>query len=288
MFRITLLLALTLVGCERNKPAPAPTTKPAPTAGPAMGEEVRARVNGVPITGLEVAQRLAGAALGPAGERATAAQQQTALDQAIVEELLAQRALELGLSVQEADAGAPSDPKARDARRHALAKKFRMSELLDKALVTPEEAHAWFDAHAARVQHELELQAVSLPSRAAAEAFVATLGSGKSFDEAAAAQFPEVTEPKPWAPASMSWSVIPPPWWTELDALEPGKSSGVITDQQGHYWVLKLLGRKPSPVTFEAAAPAIQATIQAQKFEERLQSTIKELRAKAKIELLSQ
>lgn len=266
MFRTTFIFALALLSCERNKPASAP-----------VGDEVRARVNGVPITALELAQRLAGGA-----ERATPAQKQIALEQAISEELQAQRALELGLSA----AGVPTDAKGRDARRHALAKTFRMSELLDKAVVTPDEARAWFDSHAARVQHELQLQALTLPSRAAADTFVAALGSGGSFDDAAAARFPELEIAKPWAPVSMKWSTVPPPWWPELEALEPGKTSGVITDQQGLSWVLKLVERKAIAVTFEEAAPAIQATLQAARFEERLKSSEQELRAKAKIELL--
>lgn len=280
MFRTPLLIALALLSsCERNKPRPTVVTgHVAPVAGLALGEEARARVNGVPITGLELAQRLG-------GEGATAARQQAALDQAIVEELQAQRALELGL-FDEGDGGVAPDAKSREAR-HALAKRFRMSELLDKAVVTPEETRAWFDAHQARVQHELQVQVLTLESRFAAEKFVAALGSGKSFDEAAVAQFPQVTEPKPWAAVSMKWSTIPPPWWAALETLEPGKSSGVVTDQQGHFWVLKLLERKPSPVTFEAAAPAVQATLQALEFEERLESSTRELRAKAKIELLA-
>ena len=272
MFRITFIFALALLSCERNKPASSP-----------VGDEVRARVNGVPITAHEVAQRLAGGA-----QRATPAQKQTALEQAISEELQAQRALELGLAAGELDAGVPTDAKGRAARRHALAKTFRMSELLDKAAGTPEEARAWFELHAARVQHELQLQALTLPSRAAADTFVAALGSGRSFDEAAAAQFPELEASQPWAKVSMKWSTVPPPWWPELEALEPGQTSGLITDQQGHYWVLKLVERKTIAVTFEEAAPAIQATLQAARFEERLKSSEQELRAKAKIELLAQ
>lgn len=271
MFRTTFLFALVLLSCGRNKPASTP-----------VGDEVRARVNGVPITALEVAQRLVGGA-----ERATPAQKQTALEQAISEELQAQRALELGLAAGETDAGVPTDAKGRDARRHARAKTFRMSELLDKAVVTPEEARAWFEVHAARVQHQLQLQALTLPSRAAADTFVAALSSGRSFEDAAAAQFPELEASNPWAPVSMKWSTVPPPWWPELEALDPGKTSGVITDQQGHYWVLKLVERKATAVTFEEAAPAIQATLQAARFEEHLKSSEQELRAKAKVELLA-
>lgn len=287
MFRRLLLISvLGLFACERNKPAPAPV--PPPSVTPVLGSEVRATVNGVPITGLEVGIRLAGAAMGPTGEKANGAQQRTALEQAIDEELLAQRAVELGYQVGGEDGGVP-DAKTRESRRHELAKQFRMKELLEKAVVTPEETRAWFDAHLARVQGELQVQFIIVQGKATGDAVLASLAKGQSFDEVALAQFPKAPDPKPWAVQPMSWFQVPPPWWAQLDKLEPGKTSGLIADEGDRFWIVKLVDRKPNPaITFEASEPPIAASLRARKFEARREEVLKELRAKAKIEFKGQ
>lgn len=285
--RLLLISVLGLCACERNKPAPAPV--PPPTVTPALGSEVRATVNGVPITGLEVGARLAGAAMGPMGEKANAAQQRTALEQAIDEELLAQRALELGYQSQQASDGGVPDAKARESRRHDLAKQFRMKELLEKAVVTPEETRAWFDAHLARVQAELQVQFIIVHGKATGDAVLASLAKGQSFDEVALAQFPKAPDPKPWAVQPMSWFQVPPPWWAQLDKLEAGKTSGLIADEGDRFWIVRLVDRKPNPaITFEASEPPIAASLRAAKFEARREEVLKELRAKAKIEFKGQ
>ena len=86
----------------------------------------------------------------------------------------------------------------------------------------------------------------------------------------------------------MAWAQVPPPWWSELDSLTPGKTSGLIADRGDRYWVVKVIERKQNPaMTFAAAAAAIDATLRARKFEERREAAMKALRAKAKLEVSS-
>ncbi len=276
-----VLVLAGLVACEGKKAAPVAPPIAAPVAAPAvLGPEVRAQVNAVSITGLEVASRLAGV-----GDRATAGQQQAALDELVLEELQAQRALELGY-VADAGDGGVLEAKALVARRHDLAKQFRMSELLGKATVTPEEIRAWFDANTARVQSEFQLQFLKVQGRARGEAMLAALASGQSFDDVALAQYPKAADPKPWEVKAWTWSRIPPPWWPELDKLTPGKNSGLILEDGDIFWIIKLVGRnqKTPAATFEGEAPAIQASLMAAKFEARRDAAFKELRGQAKIE----
>jgi hypothetical protein len=288
---IRTLLSICVVGlvaCERNK-TPPPTVTPPSVA--TLGSEVRATVNGVPITGLEIGARLAGAAMGASGEKANASQQRSALEQAIDEELLAQRALELGYQPQQpgdGDGGVP-DAKTRESHRHDLARQFRMKELLEKTVVTPEETRAWFDANLARLQSELQVQFIIVQGKATGDVVLASLARGQSFDEVALAQFPRAPDPKPWAVQPMSWFQVPPPWWTELDKLEPGKTSGLIADQGDRYWIVKLVERKKNTaITFEASEPPIAASLRATKFEARREEVLKELRAKARIDFKGQ
>lgn len=273
-----MLAIVVVAGCECRKPAPGPSV---------LGSETRAVVNGTPITGDEVAMHLTGRfGIGKPGDPATPAE---ALEDLVSEELLAQRALELGYQAEgsEVDAGAPADARTRDRRRASLAKQLRMKELLLKTAVGPEEVRAWFDANAARVQSELQVQQLNVQGREAGNAALAALAGGKSFEEVAAARVRDAgPQPAPWAAQKLGWSEVPPPWWPELDKLQAGQNSGLIAYQRDSFWIIKLVERKQDPaVTFEAVAPAIHATLLAAKFEERRDHLLKELRAKAKIEL---
>ena len=231
----------------------------------ACERNTRATVNGVALS---------------ADPRLSGVERERALNELVDEELQAQRATALGYAPEGPLAGATGP-----SRRHDLAKQFRMTELLGKATVSPDEARAWFDANTARVQSEFQVQFLKVQGRATGQAVLAALRAGQPFDDVAAAQFPKAPEPKPWAVQPMRWAQVPPPWWPELDRLEVGKTSGLIADVQDRYWVVKLVARRQTaPVTFEVAEPAITATLRAKKFEERRDRSMKELRAAAQIE----
>lgn len=281
--RVLLLVVVVAAACERRQQDAA---RPAPSV---LASEVRARVNGVSITGDEVALWLAGPhGTAKSGSPLTPEQ---ALEDLIDLELMAQRAQALGHRVEggpAADGGADA-VLGRATRRQSLAKQFRMKELLLKAVVTPEEARAWFDANAAWVRSELEVQSMRVAGREAVGQAQGLLASGKSFEEVAATvDVGRGAEPRPGVAKRLRWSQVPPPWRAELERLTAGKISGPIADGAGGFWLLKLLGRNEDPaVTFESAGPAVQAWLTAQKFEQQRESVVKELRGKAKIERLS-
>lgn len=286
---VMVVSTLALAGCEKSKSAPAPEAPVAPVAkaaGPALGPEVRARVNGVPITGEQLLLRLAGQRFGPRAERATAEDQAAALQQAILAELQAQKALSLGFNLDVADGGS-ADPRAIEFRRHELAKQYRLRELLERSKPSPAEVRAYFENNKQAVQTEFEVQLISFDARSDGEAFVAAVRGGRPFDEVAQHLYPAAPEPRPWAARTIAFAAVPPRFAAALGALGDGDTSGFIPDLGDRGWVLKLVSKKVNPaVTFEAVEPALTALIQEGRFEQRRVQDERELRAAATIELV--
>lgn len=281
-----LVAAMAFAACEKRKPTATPPAPPpaaekpvAPKPGPALGPEVRARVNGVALTGELVASRL-----GAAAATASAELQQAALEQVITDELQAQKAMSSGLTSELPEG---PDVKAADLRRHDLAKQYRLTELFKRAAPSADEVKAWFTQHADRAQAELELQVVAFDKKANVDAFTAALAAGKSFDDAAAALYPAPPEPKPWLPAKFTFSTVPPPFWSALDALQPGMVSPFIAEQGQRGWIVRLVSRTQNKaLTLEQATPAISAFLIQERLEGIRKKDEQELRAAAKVELL--
>lgn len=147
-------------------------------------KDVVASVNGKPITATEIELRQAG--------KATAETQAEARDALVLLELQAQRAVELGLDADEGFQAAQQRAEAqlREARRRELAKLFRTKEVLDKIVVSDDDARRYFEANRARVQTQLTVHQILVNGRAAATAAAAELAAGKPFEEVAAALLP--------------------------------------------------------------------------------------------------
>lgn len=273
----TLVAATALASCERASSPPAP----------ARPKDTLAAVNGQPITEFELQLRLRSAGAKPGDSLADS--RQAALDALILQEMQAQRALELGL---DADPGFQAqmrqvEAQMREVRRRELAKLYRTKEVFEKSVVTDEDARRYFDENTARVQTEVHVQQIMVRGRAVADEAAAALAKGTSFEEVAAAQFHELPPgEKPWTLPILSWDQVPPQWWAELDRMQVGEVSGVLAAPGDRYWILKLLEKRQNPaLTFEAAKPRIEALLKSDKFEERRSRLEQELKAKAKIEL---
>jgi hypothetical protein len=276
MLRLLACLALiSLTACEEKK-APRPVIDASvPT------DVVRARVNGVPITSEQLAVRL-----GARAATATPAQKEAALQQAILAELQAQKALSLGYGLDVADGGA-NDARAIEFRRHELAKQYRLKELLEASRPRPSEVLEYFQQNEGRLMSESRVQVIAFDAKTDADAFLAAVAAGRAFDEAAQRLYPDVPEPKPWAAQTLTFDAVPPRFAAVLDALQPGQVSEFVPDLGGKGWVLKLVERKKNPaLTFPKIEAALTAAIQERRFEARRLADEEALRAAAKIELL--
>ncbi len=274
---------LLVSGCERAPGGLAAGKKTLP---------VVARVNGRPITALELSTRLRPAGVPRPGEKSGPEQEKAALELMIRQELEAQKAVELGLDASPGfqEELEKMEAQERDWKRKELSKLYRSQELLAKAEVSDDEVKRFFDENTVKVQTEFHVAQLPFRNRAQAEAAQAALAQGKSFEELAAPLYPGVPpEQRPWENPALRFENVPKVWWPELSRLEPGSVSGIISAPGDQYWILKLVEKRQNPaITFETVKPGLQTLLRAQRFEERVGQMEKALREKAKVELVPQ
>lgn len=244
---------------------------PEPDLGP-----VAAWVNGRDVTEAEVelVQRR------PGSRRL---ERDEALDLLIDLELQAQAAEALGLHEERSYQAivARLEAQAREGRRAALAKQYRMNQVATLPQIPEAVARAWFDANRGQIRTEFDVQQILSRSRPDAEKAARALADGLPFDEVAA-QFPsQATRPPP-----IRFDGLAPGWWAALRGLSPGQSTAAIPMTGGRFAVLHLVERRDlgEPV-FDEVRGRIVAVLQSQKLEDTRAETPAKLRRTATIEI---
>jgi parvulin-like peptidyl-prolyl isomerase len=260
-------------------------SRTAPTAPAASGVQVLANVNGHPITAADVALK---AKADSHGGSVTAERKRSVLESLVNQELMFQRALELGYD---------ADPKFQEElreveaqvtafKRRRLGDLFVEREIVGKVDVTEPQARKFFDEHAVQVRTELHLLQILRRTRAAIDAAQAQLGSGKSFEEIARAGFDEAPAGKRghWDLGPVKWIQLPAPIRDAAFALKPGEVSGVLVGPNDRYWIVKLVDRHEDPsLTYEAVKQPLLDSLRQAKVDARRAQVEREIRERAKI-----
>lgn len=251
-----------------------------------------ATVNGVPITEADVQLRSKGV---PAhgGAPAGAPPARAVLDTVIRDELVYQRAKQLGL---DRDQGYLQKVAAMEAelaafKRREMVDTFYRTEVNAKANATEAEAKAYFDAHAKEIKTELHVMQILVnKDKDAASAIRSQIQGGADFVELAKKRFP-VLPPgarAPWDLGFLRWNQIPDPWRPVVFDMKPGDVSPLISGEGGRFWILKLVERRDLPdASFDVMKSRIMVVLKRQKSESRRAQLMDELRAGAKIEYTS-
>lgn len=287
---VTLFAALALVACDREGPAGSNETQAAPDSAQeaAAAPAVLARVNGAPITALDLEVKLQSdnheAAISPDRKKA-------ALDTVILREVLAQKALAQGLD---------QDPKYQEALRKmeaqlAAFKRQELSELLlqhesrRRSALTDEDARAYFEKNERRIRTKVHVLQILRRSEAAIVEARSAIERGASFEEEAKSLFPDLPEGQtPWDLGYLSFSKVPEPWRETIYDMKAGEMSGVIRGPSGRFWLIKLVDAREDPsVTFESVKAAVLADMKANKLQHSREALERELRSDARVELLA-
>lgn len=256
------------------------------------GDAPVATVNGVVLTqaDLELALRPKGA---HARAEAAAAdsgpeRRRQVLEGLVRDELLRQKALELGL-----EPGPPFDDEVaklevalRAAQRRALVDAFHRKEVQQKLALTDADAKKLFEQKAAAISTELKVNQLLLRDQAQAHRAAEALEAGESFEAVARRQFPDLPEAagKPWELGFLSWRQLPPAWREVLFTLEPGQHTGVLQGPNQRFWVLQLVEKRHSgKLSFEEVKADLLADLRATRLEELSAKVNRELRAAASV-----
>lgn len=258
--------------------------RPVPPAAPGAGRAV-ATVNGASITEADLDQRTKRIPnAGAPGHDVSA----NVLQTLVREELIAQKAVELGLDREPGyrEQLEQMEAQLRAFKRQQLAVLYR-AWVQSHATPTEADARAWFDANADLVRTRLHvLQIMRRGEPAELQRDREELRAGAPFEKVAARRFPGLpaSVKAPWDLGEMAWNQIPPAWRGVVDRLEPGQVSDVIQGEGGRAWIVMLQGKRVDPaITFETEKDRIVDALRQQKATELYEATLAEARAKARI-----
>lgn len=277
-----LIVAFSALACGSREPTPNPSKGAAPAVS---ANDVLATVNGVPIREVDVQLKLK-------SDMHTSEQnplfRKNALDAIIRQELIRQKASELGL---ESDPNYQQKTRQLEAQLNAvkrteLGELFFRQQVAGKAAVSEEEAKKYFAENTARIQTELHVfQILWSKEDASVEQAKKDLDGGARFEDVARRHYPTTTtEQTPWDLGYMKWSQIPDSWRKPIEAMKPGEVSGIIHGPKNRTWIIKLVERRVNPeVTFESVKAPLIENLTSVKIEALREKSERELKEKAKI-----
>jgi len=181
-------------------------------------EGTLAVVNGVPIGEADIGNILK---RNMRGRTVRPELRQSVLEMLIRQELMAQKAVDLGLDKQTVDDNDRKQIQRLEAelkivKRRMLAKRFRTEEIYDKAVVTEDELKTFYDENLPRIRTELHVQQILYnDDEKSIEDDLNDIKSGVSFEAVAKRHFPKLPENMkryPWDLGYLRWNQIPAEW----------------------------------------------------------------------------
>lgn len=248
--------------------------------------DVLVTVNGTPITELDLFYALRRSR----GHRAKATPEsrEDVLESIILQELIYQKAVDLGLD---------TDPKYQEEmrrvevqvnafKRKKLADAFFRREIANKAEVSNAEAQEYFAANTARIRTEVNVWQILRRKESLVEQDLNDLKHGISFAEIAKKQYPKLpkTGRQPWDLGYLRWNQVPAAWQNVVYDLKKGETSDIIRGPNQRFWIIQLIDKREKPdLTYEDVKPAIMAILRDEKIQQLRDRTQRELRDKARI-----
>jgi hypothetical protein len=210
------------------------------------------------------------------------------LEGLVTQELMAQRARELGIDADPryTEEAAEADAQIAGFKRRRLADLFIEREIVSKTETSDAEARKFFDDNGPRVRTELHLLQIFRRSRTAIDAAQAALSSGKRFEEVAGGGMEGMPPGRraPWDIGFTKWLQLPEALREPAFALKPGEVSGILVGPNDRFWIVKLVERREdAAATFETLRMPITDFLRQSKIEARRAQAEKEIRDRAKI-----
>jgi peptidyl-prolyl cis-trans isomerase C len=249
------------------------------------GNAVLARVNGTPITEEDIKISLSRGHGRPANVQAG----REFLDDVIVEVLLYQQGLKLGLDKEIGYQGfiAKKQNQVPRAQWREMKRRVINSQIAAKIDIRPQEARDYYEKNAARIATELHLLYIRLESKEAAEEALKKIRDGASFVAVARPLMGDtkVNGREAWDLGFMKWDQIPIDFVDAIYRLKPGEVSDVMGSQQTGFQIVKLLASRKGPkVSFSASQGSVMNRLRDLKMLESYNQYVAQLKNDAKIE----
>jgi hypothetical protein len=275
-----IALILVLSSCTDNNFSRNPT--------PPESAEVLATVNGVPITRQDVLYRINRNNKDESQEEPRPGMVKKVLEGIILQEIVSQRALELGLDNDKSyqEQLLHLQTQLADFNRKKLSDVFYSQEVNLKAVVTDAEALAYATENADILQTEINIWQILRKNEKQIQQVKADLDQGEAFATVAAKRFPNIPESlgNPWELGYLNWQQIPAAWWDTVNSLQMGETSEIIRSGNRRFWIIKLVDKRPwTDYSYETSKPKIKAILKQDKVRKLRATTIKALRDSADI-----
>ena len=270
---LTATLGPTLAYAQKANPPPAAAVK------------VLAMVNGKPITTADVQLAMMGAGTHQGQE--TPSDSKAVLDSIILQELIYQKAKQLGL-----DADPAYQEELRRIETEVIAfKRKKLTEVFlwkntQNIQISDEQARAYFTANAAQFRTVYSLSQILRRNEGLIQEDLKELKQGAPFEKVAAKQFPNLPTGvnPPWALGDMRFKHLPAEWKSVVSSLKKGQYSDIIRGPNNRFWIIRLNDkREDKTVSFESAKPMIVEMMKAEKAQQSREAIVQDLRNKAKI-----
>jgi len=270
------LIATLMLACTEKIPVPDETP-----------EQPLVSVNGIPITETDLNIQL-NREEKDHDEMIKPGRNKELLENIILQELISQQALKLGL---DSDPSYRKELKGMEAQVNARKRKrltglFR-HDIWETTTISEQEATTYFAENESRLKTEVKVWKIMRRNEKEIRRDLADLASGTSFEEVAARRFPKLPQSmnKPWILDYLNWQQFPEVWWSALDEMEVGETSGIITTGQNHrFWIIKLIDRRQNPeLDYQKNQARIKEILKQEKVEKRRQQSERELREQANI-----
>jgi peptidyl-prolyl cis-trans isomerase C len=277
----TLLMLFCLAGCQQ----------PSKKASPASQEKqtkVLAKVNGVPISELDVAFKM-----NKTHGMASADQPQRSLEDVIKEELLYQKGIQLGL---DKDPGYQAqveklERQLANMKRMEMTRRVFNSQIAANVNIGAAEVKSYYDKNLDKISQELHLGTLSFSTKEAAEEVLKKVRGGATFESVAAALpasagAPKMPGgPKPWDMGYMPWDQIPIDFVDTVYALKIGELSKVVSMKGTGFYIFKLYESRRNPAAdYAGMAGLITNRLREQRIAAEFKKFDEQLRQEAKIE----
>lgn len=257
-FLLLLMLATLVLSCDKMTPV-----------SEAVPKDVLATINGTRITATDLKIQLA-RSMQSHGTRAKSEENKVLLDKIILQELMSQRAIDLGLDSDPSYEQELNNMAAQfnSFKRSKLASLYYEREIMGKAEASDEEASAYFADNASWLRTRIRVSQILYRDREKIQQDMDDLTAGVAFEEVAARRFPELPESanKPWVLGWLYWYQVPEPWRKTVDAMKVGETSRIIEGANNRFWIIKLTERISDPdISFEDIQAKIKETLKREK-----------------------
>jgi peptidyl-prolyl cis-trans isomerase C len=271
------LMLFCLAGCREPSKKASPGVQEKPS-------KVLAKVNGVPISELDVAFKV-NKTHGMAG----ADQPQRSLEDVIKEELLYQKGIQMGL---DKDPGyrlmvEKQERQLANMKRVEMTRRVFNAQIAAKVDISSAEVQNYYGKNRDKISTELHLGMLSFGAKEAAEQVLKKVRGGASFESVAAlAPAPAgVAGPKPWDMGYMPWDQTPIDFVDTVYALKPGEVSEVVSMKGTGFYIFKLYESRSNPkADYASMAGLITNRLREQRIAVEFKKFDDQLRQEAKIE----